>query len=143
MSAPDRKFEGSCHCGAIGFAFKTSRNPDSWPVRACQCGFCRRHGARTTSDPAGSVTFRIESESNLQRYRFGLQTADFMICRACGVYLAAVLTAPQGRVATVNINALHERLDVPEATSISYEGESLEQRQNRRELNWTPVVEAA
>jgi hypothetical protein len=66
-----------------------------------------------------------------------------MICRACGVYLAAVLTTAHGRFATVNINALHERPDVPEATSISYDGESVEQRQRRRERSWTPVVEAA
>jgi len=142
MSASDLVFEGSCHCGAIGFAFRPSRTPDSWPVRACQCSFCRRHGARTTSDPAGSVTFRIEVESKLQRYRFGLQSADFMICRTCGVYIAAMLTTPRGRFATVNINALREHLDVQDATSISYEGESLEQRQHRRERRWTPVVEA-
>jgi hypothetical protein len=143
MSAPARVFEGSCHCGAIGFAFQSSRVPNSWPIRACQCSFCRRHGARTTSDPAGSVGFRIEVESKLQRYRFGLRTAEFMICKTCGVYVAAVLTAPRGRFATVNINALSELLDVRAATSISYEGESLEQRQDRRERQWTPVVEGA
>jgi hypothetical protein len=143
MSAPARVFEGSCHCGAIGFAFRSSRVPNSWPIRACQCSFCRRHGARTTSDPAGSVGFRIEGESKLQRYRFGLRTAEFMICKTCGVYVAAVLIAPCGRFATVNINALSELLDVQAATSISYEGESLEQRQDRRERQWTPVVEGA
>lgn len=66
-----------------------------------------------------------------------------MICRACGVYLAAVLTTAHGRFATVNINALHEHPDFPEATSISYDSELLEQRQHRRARNWTPVVEAA
>ena len=63
-----------------------------------------------------------------------------MICRTCGVYVAAVLTAPHGRFATVNVNALTERLDIPEATPVSYEGESAEQRQHRRERTWTPVI---
>ena len=139
MATPAHEFKGSCHCGAIVFTFRSSRSPGSWRVRACQCGFCRRHGARTTSDPAGSVSFRISDESQLQRYRFGLRTAEFMICRRCGVYVAAVLTASRGRFATVNVNALDEQLHMPEATPISYGGETPEQRRQRRERNWTPV----
>jgi hypothetical protein len=65
-----------------------------------------------------------------------------MICKTCGVYVAAALTTARGRFATVNINALNEHLDVQAATSISYEGEALEQRQDRRERQWTPVVES-
>ena len=79
----------------------------------------------------------------MQRYRFELRTADFVICRNCGVYIAALLTTPRGRFATLNINALEDRIDVPEATSVSYEGESAEQRQHRREQSWTPVIDAA
>ena len=66
-----------------------------------------------------------------------------MICRTCGVYVAAVLTASRGRFATVNVNAFDEPLEIPEATPISYEGETLEQRQQRRERKWTPVIDGA
>ena len=142
-SARARVFAGSCHCGAIGFSLQTSRNPDVWPVRACQCSFCRRHGARTTSDPAGSVVFRAADERSVQRYRFGLRTADFLVCRKCGVYLAAMVVTPRGRFATLNINALDESLRVPEAASVSYEAESAEQRLHRREQSWTPVSDGA
>ena len=135
--------KGSCHCGAIGFVFRTSKPAGSWSVRACQCTFCRRHGARTTSDPAGSVTLRIDAESQLQRYRFGSRTADFLVCRLCGVYIAAVLTTPRGRFATVNVNALCDPVDVGNAEASSYDRESAAQRQQRREHRWTPVVEAA
>jgi hypothetical protein len=55
--------------------------------------------------------------------------------------VAAALTTPRGRFATVNINALDERLILPEATSVSYDGESPEQRKHRREQGWTPVVD--
>ena len=55
-------FEGRCHCGAIGFSFRTAKTPDQWPLRACQCRFCRGHGAQTTSDPDGSVAFQAAQE---------------------------------------------------------------------------------
>ena len=133
-------YEGSCHCGAIAFTFKTSRRPESWSVRACQCAFCRRHGARTTSDPEGSLAFRIADESQVQRYRFGLKTADFLVCRTCGTYTAAVLTTSRGHFATVNMNALQDPVDVRDAEPMSYERETHTQRLRRRERNWTPVA---
>lgn len=58
MSNTYRMFEGACHCGAIGYLYRTALDPERWNVRACQCSFCRAHAARTTSDPAGSVQFR-------------------------------------------------------------------------------------
>ena len=89
------------------------------------------------------MTFRSADKTCVHRYRFGLRTADFILCRACGVYIAAVLTTARGRFATVNVNALDESLDVPEATPVSYDGESAGQRQRRRERSWTPVVDRA
>ncbi len=93
-------------------------------MRACQCSFCLAHGARTTSDPNGSVTFKIADSSKLNRYRFGTQTTDFLICNGCGVYLAAVLTSARGQFATLNVNAMQPLPDLPEATPVSYDGES-------------------
>jgi hypothetical protein len=87
------------------------------------------------------VSFRIDDESQLQRYRFGLRSADFLVCRTCGVYIASVMSSPLGRFATVNINALRLPIDVAEAVPMKYDDESLEQKQRRREERWTPVVE--
>jgi len=134
-------FEGRCHCGAIGFVFRASQPPAEWSVRACQCSFCRRHGARTTSDPKGSVSFRIADRERLGRYRFGARSCDFLVCRECGVYLAALLTSSAGQFATLNVNTISRPLDVPDAVHVSYEGESGEERRRRRESRWTPVVE--
>src|SRR4029079_7187588 len=117
-------YEGSCHCGAIAFTFKTSRRPKSCAVRACQCASCRRHGARTTSDPEGSLAFRIGDESQVRRYRFGLRTADFLFSRTCRPYVAAVLTPSRGRSTTVNMNALQDPVDVRNAEPMSYERET-------------------
>ena len=136
-------FEGSCHCGAIAFMFETARPPARWQTRACQCTFCRRHAARTIADHEGSVSFRVADEAALQRYRFGLGTAEFFVCRNCGVYLAAVLTSPRGQFATLNINTLRDPVDVDPALAVSYDRESTEERQTRREERWTPVREIA
>jgi hypothetical protein len=134
-----KRFQGACHCGAIAFTFETSRSPDEWPIRACQCSFCRRHGARTTSDPSGRVSFEVRERSALLRYQFGLRTADFIVCRHCGVYLAAALTSDRGQFATLNVNALFEPLQFDMAAPVSYDEESPGERQSRREQRWTPV----
>jgi hypothetical protein len=133
-------FEGACHCGAIGFTLRTSQPLDRWQVRACQCRFCRAHGARTVSDPQGSATFHVMGSSALRHYRFATRSADYLICSVCGVYIAAVLSTSNGRFATVNVNAIHGLQGLPRAIPVSYEGESKEQRESRREQRWTPVV---
>ena len=47
-----------CHCGVLTARYRTAVAPEDWSVRACQCSFCRGHGAQMTSDPAGSLEFR-------------------------------------------------------------------------------------
>jgi hypothetical protein len=133
-------YEGACHCGAIGLSYVTDLPPAAWSVRACQCSFCRAHGARCTSDPDGSVRFRIASGDAVVRYRFGLLTADFLLCRRCGIYLAAVLTTGRGAFTTINLNVLEPApADLPAAAPVSYETESRDERIARRERRWTPV----
>ena len=135
-------FEGVCHCGALGFTLRTAEPPEQWQVRACQCNFCRAHGARTVSDPQGSVTFRVAEPSKLKRYRFATRSNDFLICSDCGVYVAAVISSNKGQFATVNVNAIKGLQHIPEAMPVSYEGESREQKASRREARWTPVLGA-
>jgi hypothetical protein len=136
-------FEGRCHCGAIGFEFRTSRTPAQWEVRACQCSFCRSHGARTTSDADGSILFRIPDPSRLNRYRFGTKSADFYLCRDCGAYVASVMDSPRGRFATLNVNVITPAVDVPAATPVTYDAETPAQKLARREKKWTPVTDIA
>lgn len=137
-------YHGSCHCGAIGFEFSTELPPPEWDVRACQCSFCKAHASACTSDPSGQVTFRLMKESGLQRYRFGLRTADFLVCRNCGVYIGAVLTADAGEFATVNTRAIASVEDsIATPQSVDYGSESAEVRSSRRQTKWTPVARRA
>jgi hypothetical protein len=136
-------FEGACHCHAIGFVYRTGRDPTRWNVRACQCSFCRAHAALTASDPLGSLEF-IEHERGIMRpYRFGQRTADFLICSRCGVYLGAAMRSERGRFGIINTRALWPlSLSLPEPALMNYEGEQVGERTARREERWTPVTGA-
>jgi hypothetical protein len=129
-------FRGGCHCGAVRVVFETAIAPEALLVRACQCSFCRAHGARTASDPRGRVCF----SGPLRRYRFGLRTADFLLCPQCGVYLGALYADGDGAWATLNVNCLAERKLFPAAPEpVSYESEDAATRGARRKARWTPA----
>jgi hypothetical protein len=138
-----RTYRGQCHCGALAFELRTARLPAAWPIRACQCSFCRSHGARTTSDPEASVRFIIPDESRLNRYRFASKSADFYVCHGCGAYVASVIDSPRGRFATLNVNVIFPAVAVPAATPVTYDNETPAQKLARRELKWTPVTDIA
>jgi hypothetical protein len=133
-------YSGRCHCGALGFRYETAAPPAAWSVRACQCTFCRAHAARTTSDPHGSLAFLIADQLKLVRYRFGLRTAEFLLCACCGVYIGAAIATPRGRYGIVNVNALRPALaELPQPRAVVYENEDELQRMARREARWTPL----
>lgn len=135
-----RTYDGCCHCGAIAFSYVTELTPTEWSVRACQCSFCRAHGAVCTSDPNGSVRFYVNQEKTLQRYTFGTHSADFLICGTCGVYVAAVMTMEGRSFTTVNLRTLRAMVpELPEPEPMSYESESYQERIDRRRRRWTPV----
>jgi hypothetical protein len=115
--------------------------PSEWSIRTCSCSFCRAHAARYTSDPAGAVALEPSADS-LTSYRFATNSADFLICRHCGVFLGALSAFRDGtRAMALNLNALRD--DLPElrpATSHEFQSEASEARMARRKQNWTPVV---
>ena len=140
MTSNLRDFSGECHCGAIGFTFQTSVAVPQWSVRACQCRFCRSHGVLSTSDPAGRLLFHINDTDSLQYYHFGLKTADFLVCRRCGVYIGTQMETARGAFGIINVLALTPvPPGLPAATPMNYELESTDERTRRREERWTPL----
>jgi hypothetical protein len=132
---------GHCHCGALGFEFRSALEPAAWPLRTCACSFCRKHGAVYTSDPSGSVRFTHREPGLISRYRFGLKTADFIFCGRCGIFLGAVMETDGRTFAVTNVNTLDPRPDgLPAAPAMSYEDETSEARSSRRASRWTPVL---
>jgi hypothetical protein len=136
-----RAFTGGCHCGNIRLVFETARAPAELQVRVCTCGFCRRHGSRTISDHGGRLGISVEDPNKLARYRFALRTVDFLVCRACGVYVAAIYADTEGAWATLNVNALDAATAFTAGpTPISYDEETAAERRTRRRTVWTPTT---
>lgn len=144
MTATETLYRGECHCGSIGYAFRTRKPAGTWTLRACQCNFCRAHAVVTTSDPDGTLEFVVCDASALHRYRFGLNTADFLICRNCGVYIGAMMRAAQSRrFGIVNLHALQAPgVALSAASARDYGAEDAGERNARRERQWTPVIGA-
>ena len=90
------RLTGRCHCGNLVVEFDTAIPIAQLQLRADQCSFCRKHGARTTSDPNGRARISVRDPEQVIRYQFGLETADFLVCARCGIYVAAVLTSGDG-----------------------------------------------
>ena len=129
-------YRGSCHCGAIRAEYETDA---AVRLRQDGCGFCSSRGVKSASDPNG--TLRLVSQLPVVRYRFGHKTADFLLCPACGTYVATQMEGPHGHVGVVNVVglAIPELKDEP-ATLASLNGESVDERIRRRLSRWTPMT---
>ena len=135
------RHRGGCHCGNLRFEMRLTESPEEVRLRACGCSFCRAHSTRTTSDPMGSVEVWAEDWSLVETYRFGSRTADFLICRRCGVYIGAFCETEAGARAVINTNALQDRGRFTRSpASTDHDGETIEGRIARRAANWTPAV---
>ncbi len=129
-------FHGGCHCGAVTARFETALDHGAIEVRADQCGFCRRHGAKTVSDPAGRLTLSF-ADDQVMRYRFGTRTADFIVCLGCGAYVAAIIEGYGVlNVVGADLPAMAMRAAVP----VDYDAETPQERLQRRQARWTPLT---
>ena len=73
-----------------------------------------------------------------------LRTADYLLCRRCGVYVGAVCETGSGLRAVVNVNCLDDRAAFTQTPAApDYDGEAAEERLARRANNWMPVTVAA
>ncbi len=133
--------DGGCHCGNLRVRLRLTRRPQECTLRSCSCSFCRAHGTRTVSDPHGLYEVWAKDWSLVAPYRFGSLTADYLICRQCGVYVGAVCETSTGLRAVVNVNSLADRTDFSqEPARPDYEGEPTTKRLARRAANWIPTV---
>jgi len=126
--------EPSCQAAALQ---GTTREP----IACLFLLLCRAHNTRTVADPTGLFEAWADDWSLVEAYRFGSRTADYLVCRRCGVYVAAVCETAAGLRAVVNVNSLDDRaffILVP--SSPDYEGEATDARLARRAVNWMPAV---
>ena len=133
------RIDASCHCGNIRATFQSEVEP---APRECQCSFCRAHASVTVADPQGSLVILVADERKLSRYRFGaLRLADMLVCRECGLYVAAVMESGGKAFGILNLRAAAGApvLSRP-AAPVDYDGETADQRRARRERAWTPTT---
>lgn len=136
-----RTYYGNCHCGAISVQIKISGQPEDQKLGACQCSFCRKHNARTLADPNAACTLEVREFEQLQRYRFGLNTAEAILCCQCGVYVAMVLQEKDRAWSTVNVDILEQRkLFTKTIEPRDYDNEDAASRIKRRKARWTPTI---
>lgn len=135
------ELSGGCHCGNIKALYRTNTAPEDASPRACQCAFCRKHNTAAISDPSGDLELTVRDGALLSRYQFGLKAADFLICKTCGVYVAAFMPDPDDAngFATLMSVTLDERARYPQAQATSYSGEDEAGRRQRRREKWTPA----
>lgn len=131
---------GGCHCGNLRVSLRLTQAPAEVRLRACGCSFCRAHNTRTTSDPNGAVDIWAGDWGLVERYRFGTRTAEFLICRCCGVYIGAIGQEGTGTFAVINTNCLDDRAAFTQApVPVDHGGEATQDRLVRRAANWTPA----
>lgn len=132
---------GRCHCGNIAFSLTWDPDPSEIPARACTCTFCVKHGGLWTSNPHGALKVQVGDAKSVSRYAFGTETAEFHICRLCGV-VPVVTSRIDGRVyAVVSVNAF-DNVDATllRRAPISFDTEEKESRLARRKRNWIADV---
>lgn len=131
---------GRCHCGNIQYVLRTDTPLVDVRVRVCRCEFCLRHRPRYWSDPNGALKLSVGNPAQLRLYRFGHGTADFVICRNCGVFCCAIAVIGGAHYAVTNLNlALDRDAEIPESF-IEALSETEAERTARRRRNWTPVA---
>ena len=79
-----RRYRGSCHCGAVRFAFD---GEEITRGLRCTCSLCSRKGALMCTEFIPERALEIDAdEGALSLYQFGAKTAKHYFCRHCGIY---------------------------------------------------------
>jgi hypothetical protein len=99
---------GGCHCGNIVVDFELTRALDTYNPRACDCDFCRKHGAAYLSDAMGSLLIRIKDARASAKYRQGSKQAEFLLCSNCGVLVGILHQGDDRLYGTLNVKALDD-----------------------------------
>lgn len=131
---------GGCHCGALRWELGTAQPLQAFTPRACDCDYCTRHRAAWVSDPAGWLHIHADS-AQLQRYRQGSDQADFLVCRNCGVLVAVIARAADGRLlGATNRNAFDARVEFRDETTVSPQILAPQIKLDRWTQLWTPTL---
>lgn len=133
---------GGCHCGGITLTVELTAAPHEFHPRACDCDFCRKHGATWVSDPKGTLHIRIGDARDAGRYTQGAGLAEMLLCRRCGVLVAALWQADR-LYGVVNARALDVRDGFSATQPVSPQQLSPEAKVSRWQSIWFADVRLA
>jgi len=132
--------KGGCHCGNIRVNLELSRTPDTYSPRACDCDFCRKHGASYVSDPDGSLCIYVKNTHFLGKYRQGSGIADCLLCTNCGV-LVGIAYKDEGQLfAAINSQVVEDGIKFGEKKSVSPKTLTTSEKADRWKGVWFPNV---
>ena len=95
--------EGSCHCGAVNYAFEKTLDG---PVVGCDCEYCGRTGIVMALGSMAAFTLKSGGD-NLTEYHVDGQNIVHKFCKTCGVQPFGFGTGPDGgEMAAVNVRTL-------------------------------------
>ena len=131
---------GGCYCGNIRIIASFSESFAALNPRACDCDFCRKHGAAYVSDPLGSLRIQVRNEHEVNRFRQGSNTAEMLLCRTCGVLVGALYRESNRLFGTLNVKALDSRLSFGPEQPVSPKSLPADQKVRRWRSIWFPDV---
>ena len=114
-------YEGSCHCGAVKFAYEGEEITQGL---RCSCSICRRKGAMMSTETIPLEVLHIKAKSeDLGLYQFGSAVAKHYFCRRCGIYTHNEMLRFPGHC-RVNLGCIDE-LDTSEFEVTLFDGKNL------------------
>ncbi len=90
------------------------------------------------------MSFVVQDVNAIIRYRFASETAKFLICARCGIYIGAQMEEEGRAYAIANLRAFEGNGEFAQrAEPMDYSGENSSARRMRRASRWTPVTSPA
>ncbi len=115
------EYKGSCHCGAVRFAFAAAKIEETM---RCDCSICARKGIVMSAAVIAPEFIEISDEKGvLSTYRFGTGTARHHFCGRCGVHTFVETRLDPGCY-RINLGCVHD-LDALRLPSTIYPGREL------------------
>lgn len=110
---------GGCHCGNVHLEITLTAATSMQSPRACDCDFCRKHGAAYVSDPQGKLRIDVRNENDFGKYKQGSGISDCLICRNCGVLIGFSYQEDDQLYVVINSKAIDGQLQFGTETPVS------------------------
>ena len=133
-------FSGACHYGNLRLQITLPGEPADYAPRACDCDFCRKHGAAFVSHHAGALRIEAGRADDLLRYRQGSGQAECLCCAHCGVFVAVVSRLDGNLYGTANVRALDGDPGFAASVTVSPRLLGAEDKRGRWQANWCADV---